>query len=194
MVEECTQVARIICGECGEGSVVVVHFRIPISLFPYEVDLPELELQFVNTDVVKLELDNVEVVKLELDNLEVNNLEEDNQEPSGIKVVNLEVVNLEAVDPAAIDLEGINLEAINLEAVNQEAVDLHAVDLEAHQQNVKWRASHNSMTQLIWTATPILPEDPRRSQKLPNMLNAKQCASQVLLNAPDIADQNTRIF
>jgi len=33
-----------------------------------------------------------------------------------------------------------------------------------HQQNVKWFGSHNTMTQLFWTATPILPEDPRSSQ------------------------------
>jgi len=33
-----------------------------------------------------------------------------------------------------------------------------------HQQNVKWFGSHNSTTQLFQTATPILPEAPRRSR------------------------------
>jgi len=33
MVEDCKYVARIICGECGDGSVCGVHFRNPISLF-----------------------------------------------------------------------------------------------------------------------------------------------------------------
>jgi len=32
-----------------------------------------------------------------------------------------------------------------------------------HQQNVKWFGSHNSTTQLFWTATLILPEAPRHS-------------------------------
>jgi len=30
-----------------------------------------------------------------------------------------------------------------------------------HQQNAKWFGSHKSMSQLFWTATPILPEAPR---------------------------------
>ena len=33
-----------------------------------------------------------------------------------------------------------------------------------HQQNVKWFRSHNSTTQQVWTATPILPESPRSSR------------------------------
>jgi len=33
-----------------------------------------------------------------------------------------------------------------------------------HQHNVKWFGSHNSMTKLVWTATPILPEAPRSSR------------------------------
>jgi len=33
-----------------------------------------------------------------------------------------------------------------------------------HQQNVKWFGSQNSMTQLFWPATPILPEAPRSSR------------------------------
>jgi hypothetical protein len=33
-----------------------------------------------------------------------------------------------------------------------------------HQQNVNWFGSYNSMTQLFRTATPILPEAPRRSR------------------------------
>ena len=32
-----------------------------------------------------------------------------------------------------------------------------------HQQNLKWFGSHNSTTQLCWTAPPILPEAPRSS-------------------------------
>jgi hypothetical protein len=37
MVEDCKQVARIICGESGEGLVHGVHFRKTISLFADEL-------------------------------------------------------------------------------------------------------------------------------------------------------------
>jgi hypothetical protein len=36
MVEDCKYVARIICGECGEGLVHGDYIRKPISLFTVE--------------------------------------------------------------------------------------------------------------------------------------------------------------
>ena len=66
-----------------------------------------------------------------------------------------------------------------------------------YQQNVKRFECRNSITQLFWTATPILPETSRRSQTgwmqticFWGILRVLQ----VLLNASEVAEQNTRIF
>ena len=67
-----------------------------------------------------------------------------------------------------------------------------------HQQNVKWFGSHNSTTQLFWKPTPMLPEAPRSSRTgwMQNdvLLRCSKMCFQVLLNAPQVAEQNTRIF
>jgi len=69
---------------------------------------------------------------------------------------------------------------------------------DTYQQNVKWFASNNSMTQLFWTGTLIHPEAPRSSRTgwMQNnvLLTCSETYFQVLLNAPEVAEQNTRMF
>jgi len=66
-----------------------------------------------------------------------------------------------------------------------------------YQHNVQWFGSHNWKTQLPWTPTLILPEGSSCSQTGWNqtnvLLRCSVTASRVLLNAPVVLDQNTRI-
>jgi len=67
-----------------------------------------------------------------------------------------------------------------------------------HQQNVQLFGSHNSTTQLFWTATPILPGASRSCwtgwMQNDVLFRCPETYFQVFLNPPEVAEQNTRLF